>query len=480
MVSLDLNALMTRGQGSRARGCFRRLVLHGMLPLLLLSGCATVYKPQNHRIAKIDNHAGYRLVKTRRGDYGDHLVFLAFSGGGTRAAALSYGVLQELRDTPISSRGHRVRLLDEVDSISSVSGGSFTAAYYGLFGDKLFTDYEKVFLRQSIQGALIAKLFSPAYWWRALFTRFDRTEMAIEFYDQEIFEGKRFSDIRLANGPYVEINATEIGSGNRFSFIQAQFDAICSNLEDLSVARAVTASSAVPVAFPSVVIKNYAGDCDAQQTRLLSYLKQRKAISPRLQELRDRITSYADKKSRPFLHLVDGGIADNLGLRAVTDRIESVGSGLVFDEHSRIPQDVLLISVNAEVKPERGINLSAEKPSIVDTIDAFSSAQMELYNKETKLLLSNELGVLKEALRQRGHEVRVHAAEISFASIQGKSLRSYFNSLPTSLELSNQDVDRLISIGRKLLREQPGYREFLRLNGGQAPDEGDGRSSMSR
>jgi NTE family protein len=53
---------------------------------------------------------------------------LTFSGGGTRAAALAYGVLKELKETTIVSGGQRIRLLDEVDSISSVSGGSFTAA----------------------------------------------------------------------------------------------------------------------------------------------------------------------------------------------------------------------------------------------------------------------------------------------------------------------------------------------------------------
>jgi len=116
-----------------------------LIPLLVLQGCATVYKPENQSITAIDNTKGYRLVQSHSGDYGDHLIFLAFSGGGTRAAALSYGVLQELRDTQVDTRGHRVRLLDEVDSISSVSGGSFTAAYYGLFGDKTFSDYETVF-----------------------------------------------------------------------------------------------------------------------------------------------------------------------------------------------------------------------------------------------------------------------------------------------------------------------------------------------
>ena len=251
-----------------------------LIPLLFLQGCATIYKPQNQSITAIDNAKGLRLMGSYSGAYGDHLILLAFSGGGTRAAALSYGVLQELRDTQVDARGHRVRLLDEVDSISSVSGGSFTAAYYGLFGDKTFSDYEKVFLRQSIEGALIRKLFNPAYWWRSLFTGFDRTEMAIEYYNSHIFERKTFADFQPGHGPYIEINATDLGSANRFSFVQAYFDLICSDLSALSVARAVTASSAVPVAFPTVVLKNYTGDCDINQSNLVRFLDKQDDKSP--------------------------------------------------------------------------------------------------------------------------------------------------------------------------------------------------------
>jgi len=78
----------------------------------------------------------------------DLFVCLTFSGGGTRAAAFSYGVLQKLRDTAIvrAKDGRHESLLDEVDCISSVSGGSFTAAYYALFGARIFQDYRKEFL----------------------------------------------------------------------------------------------------------------------------------------------------------------------------------------------------------------------------------------------------------------------------------------------------------------------------------------------
>lgn len=92
------------------------------------------------------------------------MLDLAFSGGGTRAAALSYGVLKAMRDTRIKIDGQQTRFLDEIDIITSVSGGSFTSAYYGLHGEKIFTDFEDAFLRRDVEGALIAKLFNPFRW----------------------------------------------------------------------------------------------------------------------------------------------------------------------------------------------------------------------------------------------------------------------------------------------------------------------------
>jgi len=437
-----------------------------LMPLLFLQGCATIYKPQNQSITAIDNTKGYRLVDSHSGHYGDHLIFLAFSGGGTRAAALSYGVLQELRDTQVDTRGHRVRLLDEVDSISSVSGGSFTAAYYGLFGDKTFSDYEKVFLRQSIEGALIRKLFNPVYWWRSLFSGFDRTEMAIEYYNSHIFERKTFADFQLGHCPYIEINATDLGSANRFAFIQAYFDLICSDLSALSVARAVTASSAVPVAFPTVVLKNYSGDCDINQSNLVRFLDKQDAKSLDIRELKAQVNSYTNRTAHPYIHLVDGGVADNLGLRALTDRIDTIGSGFLFNNPGQMPKDVLVISVNAQVTPEPGIDHSAAEPSVGDTINAFTDVQMSRYDNDTKLLLANKLKDLEKAMQERGHNVRIYNAEVTFESIKTQTLKSYFNNLPTSLELSDHEVDMLIGAGRDLLRNEPRFKHFLEANAG--------------
>ena len=55
---------------------------------------------------------------------------------------------------------------------------------------------------------------------------------------------------------------------------------------------------------------------------------------------------------------------------------------------------------------------------------------------------------------------------MSFESIQAQTLKSYFNNLPTSLELSDHDIDMLIGAGRDLLRNEPRFKDFLKANAG--------------
>jgi len=120
-----------------------------LVGLSLIAGCAS--RPVNPPITQTDLRTGYRL-ETRQAqstNSKENLVILAFSGGGTRAAAFSYGVLEFLRRTEIMALdGRKFRLLDSIDVITGVSGGSFTALAYGLYGEKLFDDYEQRFLKQ--------------------------------------------------------------------------------------------------------------------------------------------------------------------------------------------------------------------------------------------------------------------------------------------------------------------------------------------
>jgi NTE family protein len=232
------------------------------------------------------------------------------------------------------------------------------------------------------------------------------------------------------------------------------------------VARAVTASSAVPVAFPTVVLKNYSGDCDINQSNLVRFLDKQDAKSLDIRELKAQVNSYTNRTAHPYIHLVDGGVADNLGLRALTDRIDTIGSGFLFNNPGQMPKDVLVISVNAQVTPESGIDHSAAEPSVGDTINAFTDVQMSRYDNDTKLLLASKLKDLEKAMQERGHNVRIYNAEVSFESIKTQTLKSYFNNLPTSLELSDHEVDMLIEAGRDLLRNEPRFKHFLEANAG--------------
>jgi len=145
---------------------------------IMIGGCASVGKVENASLTTDRNTPSYSLdIFQNKWRSDPNALMLAFSGGGTRAAALAYGVLQELSNTRVRGSIDDTRLLDEIHSISSVSGGSFTAAYYGLHGDGIFEDYEQAFLRQNVQGALIHRLLNPFRW----FSRFGRTEMAVDY-----------------------------------------------------------------------------------------------------------------------------------------------------------------------------------------------------------------------------------------------------------------------------------------------------------
>ena len=230
--------------------------------LVLLGGCAT--RPVNPPIKEVDANTGYTF-QTRQKHFKsqENLVVLAFSGGGTRAAAFSYGVLEFLRRTEvIGPKGNKVRLLDAVDVITGVSGGSFTALAYGLYGDKLFADYEQRFLKRDVQGELIARAMNPGNWGKLSSTGWGRSELAAEFYDEILFNGATFGDLDRGDGPFIMASATDISTGGRVAFNQNVWNVLCSDLNAVRLSRAAAASSAVPVVLSPVTINNYGGTCN--------------------------------------------------------------------------------------------------------------------------------------------------------------------------------------------------------------------------
>ena len=115
--------------------------------------------------------------------------------------------------------------------ISSVSGGSFTAAYYALYHDQIFQDFAQRYLYDDVQGNVIGSSFNPLNWPRLMSPTFDRIDLAAEYYDRQVFDHRTYADlVREKERPYLLLNASDVSLGSRFEFTQEQFDFLYSDL----------------------------------------------------------------------------------------------------------------------------------------------------------------------------------------------------------------------------------------------------------
>jgi NTE family protein len=446
-----------------------------VIALALATGaCATSGVIENKPLAHGEGAPGYTLGEfarnlNRRSD--ELMLGVAFSGGGTRAAALAYGVMLELRDTRVLMNGKEKRLLDAISAISSVSGGSFTSAYYGLYGDRLFDDFEERFLRRDIEGALLRSVFNPLRWLSGR----NRTEMAVDYYEEALFGKATFADLMRKDAPLILINASDLGSGARFSFVQEYFNLLCSDLSSFALARAVTASSAVPVVFDPVVVENYPG-CAERLPPWLVAAKQRAGDDPDLRMIVQGDVAYQDKVAHKFAQFVDGGITDNLGLRAMLDTLELVGGAKEYLQSVGIPtpRRIAIISVNASADKPLGIGADSAPPGIEKTMSAVTSIQLHRYNSGTLQQTQQSLERWASSLSTPERPVTSYFVRLSFDDVPDDPLRSFLNEIPTSFALSNEQVDKLIATGRALLRNNPEFQRLLASLQGQpaAADSG--------
>lgn len=428
------------------------------LVLLLVSGCGSYGVIYNEPSVDVIAGKPYSLKTWAQAkESSDFIFILAFSGGGTRAAAMAYGVLEELRDTPITVDGQQVRLLDEVTHITSVSGGSFASAYYGLYGDKIFEDFENEFLLQNVQKHLTVSLLRPLHW----FTRKGRTDRAIDYYNKILFHDATFGDMMQPGRPMIIINASDLAYGVRFSFIQDYFDLLCSDIRDYPIAAAVAASSAVPVVFNPVVIQNYSGCPQHKVAPQVAEMAQR---SDELSQMLVGLQSYADKEEHEYIHFVDGGITDNMGLRAMSDVVLVSGGAkqLLNKTQRKIPKLVVVLSVNASTDKESDMSKSAKQPSMITSMNAMTNIQLHRYNAATVDNLRKGLKEWAAELSTPEHEVKTYFIDVGFEEVPQPQLKLFLNKIPTSFSLEPEQVESLINTSRELVREDPEFRQLLK------------------
>jgi NTE family protein len=190
-------------------------------------------------------------------------------------------------------------------------------------------------------------------------------------------------------GPVIVINATDMSYGTRIGFTQDMFDLICSDLSRFPVARAAAASSAVPMVLTPITLRNYAGTCGYKMPKGFEEMLKGRTISERQFYLANNVSAYLDSEKKRYIHLVDGGVADNLGLRTILDRIMLRGSVWKSVEGTPLEkvQKVVLIVVNAETEPDKKWDKIEKIPPFAAMASSYSSIAIERYNEETIALL---------------------------------------------------------------------------------------------
>jgi NTE family protein len=452
---------------------------------LLLGGCAS--RPINEPIDQVDLSSGYRpnlLIPNREGNDPATLFVLSFSGGGTRAAALSYGVLEELNRTEITVDGQSRRLIDEVDIITGVSGGSFTALSYALYGEELFTEYEQRFLKRNVQSALTWRALNPLNWGRLLSSNYGRSELAAEYYDEILFENATYADLIERPGPVAIATGTDMSIGTRFGFYQYDFDLICSDLNTVHLSRAAATSSAVPVVLSPVTFNNYGGSCDYKYPRWVEDIRvidEHERPAGRALERYHDMAAFQDSANRPYLHLVDGGVSDNIGVRGVIDTLELAFISREFGTQRGFGtiKRVVVIVVNAHSEDINNWEKKESPPGMISQLLSSSGVPIERYSFETIELMKDRAaiatwrrdllvaqarlsGMSEEEAEASIPKMDVHVMEVSFDRIGDPQRRRQFQDLPTSFVLPAEEVDNLRDVAGDLMRQSPEYKAMLR------------------
>ncbi len=446
---------------------------------LLLAACAHVTNlPGNQPVGDI--HAGLAggdLLRESPAWTDELIVGLAFSGGGMRAAAFSFGVLKELAQSDVTLRGRRVPLIDHIDFVTGVSGGAVPAAYFGLKRKAALLDFRERFLIRDAEEGLNTA-FSLGNLSRAMSGGVNEDTRFRSWLDANLFEGATFSALLTERRPRIWINATDIYNGTPFVFGKTAFSAICSDLANYPIASAVAASAAVPLVFAPVVLEAFPDRCNPPLPSWIEKARNNPNAPPLLRAFAQGMGRYRDGTVK-YIKLLDGGLVDNFGLSGFTIGRESaeVPYGPLTQAQAAKLRRILFLIVDAGMAPQGDWARQLEGPSGADLMNAVTGAalyanvrasytafQATMENWRTALVRWR-CGLSPEALQKlRGgagdcRDLKVYIGRISFDQFEPERA-ARLGAVETRFKLPVETVDELIAAGSEALARHQTFQAF--------------------
>ena len=451
---------------------------------LSLGACASVHNlplntPSANPFAGTLIQAAQAAERKDRAETGSTVVGLAFSGGGTRAAAFAYGVLKQMERTPTPRAGGR-DLLDHVGIVSGVSGGSIIAAYYGLKGRAALADFRQQFLTQDLMAQLDTDV-SLINVGRALGGGVNTDNRLRDWFNAHLYHNATFRAL-IGRRPIVLINATDIYNRTPFLFAPVSFAAMCSDIAEYPVAGAVAASAAVPGAFAPVVIESFHGECKTPLPPTIVQAAERPGDSPLLYSFAKGLQR-AHSGQVKYVKLLDGGLVDNYGLSGITIARAASGTpyGPLRPEEAVNLRRLLFVVVDAGVAPQSEWSQTLEGPSGKDLVSAMMDAMLDASKRSSYAAFEATMKNWRDQLvrwrcglksaevaRLRGkggrwscRDVKFTIMRVSFEQLDAARAKK-LNEVPTSFTLPAASVDELTQAGADALKSDPAYRSFLR------------------
>jgi NTE family protein len=472
------------------RGWLQRGIRAGRIiaSAALLTACASAIQndPVNQRLAANPREVDAELGTAVETNYDDMVVALSFSGGGMRAAAFSYGVLEGFDQTRVPTRAGNASLLDRLDFLSGVSGGSILAAYYGLKGRAAIADFRQRFLLVNAEESLQTDL-SLGNIARGLNGGVNDTTKFPVWLDTHLYGQATFRDLLRRQRPRVWINAADIYDRTAFIFAPVTFSALCSDLASYPVSLAVAASAAVPVVFAPIVVQNFHGTCSTPLPGWVARVHNDPNAPPLIKSYADALERYRSGAIN-YIKLLDGGLVDNYGLAGFTAARLAANTpfGPLAPQQAVKLRRLLFLVVDSGRAPSgqwaqtvpgpKGVDLimatsdTATESGAIGSYSAFDATMADW----RKTLVGWRCG-LSEADRHRFgappgwncRDLDFFISKISFDAL-GPDRAAALNRVETRFQLPPDQIDMLVTAGRDALNANPKFRAFV-TSLGRAP-----------